>query len=322
MGRDTKIDPKGQAVRLGIIVPSNNPDSYLASFSKSLSRLRFGLNDTDISILLCAQQPWHTGLIAHAQDEAWVNQIHFKYVFRGASMPPRMCFYRQSAAALLPEADIYMLADDNMIFGMGGDDPEIHHSLTSGECYSEVLDYMYKFPKCGLVQCHTTAPSGWGRSIRPTNNGLVTTNKGLFLRNINGGKLWPDHTLGFEASLEETVAGYWILEHGYFPARQHENPTLHSIHKIGDDDLLHNREIIMRNGGDWVRTHFRDPDWEHESGEFPWILKLRARIDSGPQVSFDAEDERFVIPYGNSGYRNDRAERNNDSAVGETAQNN
>jgi hypothetical protein len=287
-------------MNLGIVLPSNNPVSFFANMAPTLRYLRSGLHCVNIKLLICAQQPWVLDYTGQAQELAANVDIEVRLVMRPADMPPRMCALRQAAAALWPEADVYMLADDNMRFSshlpMSEEFPE-GMMRSSGERYAEVLEYMRTYPRCGLVQCHTSDPLRVGSSIIPTDNGLVTTNKGLFLRNIFRGEVWPHIALDFRASLEETVAGYRVLEQGYFPARQYGNPTRHTIHKIGEHDLLHSREIIMRNAGAWVRAHYNDPTWEHESGRFPPSLIERARHHGGTAVSFDPQDFLFTKVY-------------------------
>lgn len=287
-----------RTMSLGIVLPSNNPNAYFDRFNPSLPYLKKGLEALHIEILLAAQSPWTEDLISQAMYLAMNEGVGLKGILVDAMKPPRMCFYRQKAAALFPGASVYMLADDNMSFYQGQHNDEIPHRLTSGQCYAEVLDYMFHFPRCGLVQCHTTAPNGWGRSIRPTSNGLITTNKGLFIRNVNRGQLWPTASYHFLSSLEETVAGYRVLEQGYFPARQHQNPTIHVIHKIGDDDDLHSKALIDANAGRWVREYYGDPEWHHESCRFPEAL-IKSAYDMAPlgEISYDSGSPRFTRKY-------------------------
>lgn len=287
-----------RTMSLGIVLPSNNPDAYFGRFSPSLSYLKEGLEQLALKICICAQPPWTEAALGEAKYEAMEQGIDLRAVLVDAESPPRMCFLRQQAASLFPNATVYMLADDNMSFARGQNTEEIPHTRTSGQCYAEVLDYMFHYARCGLVQCHTTAPVGVGRSIRPTSNGLITTNKGLFIRNLNRGFLWPQWSWKFLSSLEETVAGYSVLDQGYFPARQHQNPTLHTIHKIGDDDALHSHDLIYANAGRWVREFYNDPEWDHQSAYFPETLIDRA-VGMAPtgSVSFVSSQKSFTRKY-------------------------
>lgn len=287
-----------RTMSLGIILPSNNPDDYFTKFSPSLPYLRSGLERLDIKILICAQEPWTEVKLAEAKYIAMSEGLDLRAILHSAESPPRMCYFRQQAANLFPNASIYMLADDNMSFYKGLGTEEIPHGLTSGRCYAEVLDYMFHYPRCGLVQCHTTAPTGFGRSIRPTSNGLITTNKGLFIRNLNRGYLWPQWSWSFKSSLEETIAGYRVLDQGYFPARQHQNPTIHTIHKIGDDDALHSHDLIYANAGRWVREFYQSPEWDHQDGLFPEML-IDSAVKNAPmdEVTFFSANPRFIRRY-------------------------
>lgn len=284
-------------MKLGIIIPSNDPLEYSTHVTSSLAHLRDGLEDHEIKILLTGQPPWDSVLAYRASKQAKQFDIDLRFRIVPQETPPRMCSLRASSAALWPEADVYMLADSNMRWMPARRDGEISIEKSSGERYWEVLHYMESFPRCGLVQCHTSDPLDMYSTIAPTSNGLVTTNKGLFLRNIYHGGIWPLETLTFKASLEETVAGYYILESGYFPARQYQNPTFHKIHKINYDTTLHSGVIIDQNAGKWIRERYDAPEWEHESERFPDKLIAMSIRNGDPNVSFSHNDTAFRITY-------------------------
>lgn len=282
---------------LGIILPSIHPNELTLDFVPSLAFFRQGMEHINVKLLICAQPPWEEFLIRRVARDTLDFGIETRYVMAEAENPPRMCYLRQQAANLWPQADVYMLADDNMVFQPGTLTPEIRVPRGSGERYAEVLDYMASYPYCGLVQCHTSDPANFGASIGPTNNGLVTTNKGLFIRNVAFGILWPDETHKFYASLEETVAGYLVLERGYFAARQYHNPTRHAIHKVGSDEGLHSRDLIEVNAGRWIRERYDDACWEHEYGCFPQKLIDLSRQRGDRHVSFRNRDPSFLKDY-------------------------
>ena len=188
--------------------------------------------------------------------------IDLRNILLPSESPPRMCYFRQQAAMLAPEVDIYMLADDNLKFS--SDAPQI---------FEDVREYFLNYPECGLIQCHRKTHKTCGRCITATDNGLITTNKGLFIRNVRPGKgLWEPDTMYLLASLEETIAGYRVLEDGFFPARYYGCSFEHEIHKIGADDGIHSRELISKYGEQYVRDRYDDQTWFHESNRLPSAL--------------------------------------------------
>jgi hypothetical protein len=272
--------------RLGIAIPSNNPDAMLGLLVPTLPDLVAGLENVEIRLLMTLQEPWTSGYLAQLYDATKRVGISIGWNYQPAESPPRMCFLRQMAINCDAICDIYMIADDNMQFSPG-----------SGQRYAHVLDYFASFPGCGLVQCHRSDPFHVGNCIGPTSNGLITTAKGLFFRNISYGQFWPLAMWDYPASLEETVGGYRILDRGYFPARQYNNPTRHTIHRIGDDETLHSRTLIEKYGEHWVRETYHDPTWTHESERFPKVLQVRAFGNAKFPISFSTYAPEFTKAY-------------------------
>ncbi len=284
-------------MKLGIIVPSNNPEAFLNNFASSYRHAYDPLHKKHmVFVLLTAQPPWSLSEI-ELVDRAVPN---LRWCYAANESPPRMCMLRQSSAALLPDADVYMLADDNMRFLPAGQtDPECPHGKGSGEKYAEVLNYLGLFRTCGVVQCHTSDPRGLGETIAPTYEGLITTAKGLFIRNVFKGQMWPRETMRYLASMEETIPAYRVIEKGYYPAKQYQNPTQHTIHRIGSDVLLHSRSLINQYCARWVRETYGDPNWQHEANVFPLLLMERAARNGGARiVSFDPAHPDFRFDYG------------------------
>jgi hypothetical protein len=257
-------------MKLGVIIPSNNFEEFETHVLVSIPHLLEGLEAHEIRLLVCSQN-WPVASEVKRVVEGYSYDLQLMETKAEQESPPRMCYLRQRAAALWPQAQVYMLADSNMRWAPGRTDTEVQYPVSSGTRYAEVLDYFIKQPLCGVVQCHTTHPAR-ARMIEPVNNGLITTNKGLFIRNMFTGQVWPEASMAFKASLEETVAGYRVLEQGFFIARQYQNPTYHTIHKIDSDSHLHSRQLIYENAGKWVRERYEDPTWEHESERLPRAL--------------------------------------------------
>lgn len=269
--------------QLGIVVPTNNPSEYFAVMHPTVEALRPMMEHVAVHVLFNFQPPWTLPLIERVVRDFATRGMSMRYVFsKPTGEIARMCDLRHVAAALLPDADWWMYADDNMRFAVEGT-PQYPEG--SAARYLHVIDYLNAFPRCGVVMCvGSLGGSAWRYSIRPTRNGLVATARGLFLRNITNGVLYTPEERALIGGMEETMPAFRLLSRGYFFAKQFNNPTYHPPHyRFGDvvpeNHMANYQRVIKPNAERYVREVYRDPEWTHEGRYIPahaWALYQEA----------------------------------------------
>lgn len=262
-------------VKLGIIIPTNNPSEYFSVAGATLQHLTPMRKVAHITVLFNFQAPWTKATIQQAANEVEALGFGCLTTFSKPPKPTPMGKLRHDAAGMFPEADIYMYSDDNLRFRPTGTKcyPE-----GSAERYLQVLDYMKTFPRCGAVMC---TPSLGGTVakyiIKPTRNGLVATASGLFIRNVFGGALYTKKECALKGGMMETMPVFRAFGQGYYFAKQFNNPTIHMhLHKLNnthpDNHIQHMDKVIRPNAERYVREQYEDPEWTHEGRYFPKAL--------------------------------------------------
>lgn len=149
--------------------------------------------------------------------------INFKVSFVDKYPHPISLFtIRRDCSSLCPDADAYLMADDDFVF-----------KSRSREKYSACLDYLEAHPQCGVVQC-----SGYlggtkqGDAILPTWGKYPWTDRGLLFRNLGAiDDRFDGHILksflGKPGRFEEYCMVLALWSSGYYLANQMNNPTLH-----------------------------------------------------------------------------------------------
>ena len=275
--------------KLGIILHTNNPDGYFTICHNSIEHLTPMLKQADVCFLFNFQPPWTKTKISVVEEDFAEMGMGMKYVFSRPKGPIVSTYkLRHDAAALWPEADFWMYCDDNLRFQEHGT-PQYPEG--SAERYLQVLDYFATFPKCGVVMCEGSLGGAHARyQIRPTRNGLIATQNGLFYRNTTGGKLHPGAEYKILGGMGETAPAFRLMSEGMFIAKQFNNPTRHlNRHYFSDTDKPDNHvtnyeKVIKPNAERYIRELYEDPEWTHEGRYIPkkvWTLYKAAGGEMG-----------------------------------------
>ena len=124
------------------------------------------------------------------------------------------------------------------------------------------------------------------REISSTKVGLFATTRGLILRNIGLGKIvrGTKHLLG---GLEESIFCYHLIEEGYYPAKQFNNPTLNKnysgVNKEGS--FIHDEKVWDKNCAGYIRDRYDDPNWDYQKKRLPRALKNKLNYYFGDKIT-------------------------------------
>lgn len=255
---------------LSINLPTNNPTDYFNILEPSLIHLKSLLHYCDVEFSFIFQRPWSNEEVKRAKKYLINKGFRFKMNAATAKKEPSMTYLRNKGIINSPDADYYMMIDDNHRFGSGT--PK--YPFDSGIRYSQCLKYMEHFPACGFVMCEGSLGGSVQKlEISSTPVGLFATTRGLILRNIDVYKIFKNtfHLIG---GLEESIACYHIIENGYFPAKQFNNPTYPvNNHGIDNNSIIHNQEIWNNNCAKYIRNRYQDQDWNYQKRKLPKGLK-------------------------------------------------
>lgn len=255
---------------LSINLPTNNPDDYFNLLQPSLIHLKSLLNFCEVEFSFIFQRPWDNESVIEAHEYLFQNGFIFKMNTATAKNKPSMCNLRNIGIINSPNADFYMMIDDNHRFGSGT--PK--YPIDSGIRYSQCLYYMKGFPNCGFIMCEGSLGGSVQKlEISSTPVGFFATARGLILRNIGAYKIFGNtsHLLG---GLEESIACYHIIEEGFFSAKQFNNPTYPANnHGVDNNSFIHNQEIWNQNCAKYIRSRYQDQDWDYQKRKLPKGLK-------------------------------------------------
>lgn len=193
-----------------------------------------------------------------------------------------MAGLREACAELMPDADAYICADDDMIFRTG-----------SNERYWRCADYLTDNEACGAIMCMgALGGHAKGTKIHPSPEGAGWwwTNRGLFLRRI-ARTAWlfcPPDAHDMPGGYEECYAVYSRINRGYYPAKTYTVPVTHfsiaadnmqnflaTRHKKGErypvEEDIHNpsNQPILN----LIRRKWDDPTWTMQAKRLPFGLK-------------------------------------------------
>lgn len=260
-------------------MPTHDPD---LTFRKLLPSVRYITELTDCATWLINFNGliWNSHKIKAAVK--WLEDYGFKvnWTYTGLwGKPIKVLNMREQCAAMLPNADLYLFIDDDFRFVEKTD----MYPFSSGQRYLHSIDYMTRFPKCGVLNTKSFL-GGTPQKLKiiPVKDDMVATGQGLFLRNMRPHEfnLWPDYLQDMRGGLEEQTACYIRSELGYFTAKQMNNPTVHITGKLsnwnGQLDDFHNTGVIDANLAGWIRKRY-SPEWAYQKKRIPpklWQIYL------------------------------------------------
>jgi len=131
------------------------------------------------------------------------------------SLPISCKKLRHDSAVLCPDADLFILIDDDFVF---------RHNVA--DYYAAAIKYFEDNPACGYLQCKR--PSSFdARKIVPTLVNYWGTNRGFFIRNLGDGNLLYDDesVLDIPGAFEQQVAVFCRMERGFFGAKTFNVPV-------------------------------------------------------------------------------------------------
>ena len=257
--------------RLGILLPTNNPLEWGTCLGPSLKFLSPLAKQISVEFLYHFQGPWTPALIQTAVKTTEAAGFTARWCY-SEQRPYSAYKLRADAARLSRQCDYYMLCDDNVIFATAGTPL---YPRGSAERYAQVIEYFEDFPRCGVVTCEGSLGGSFQReAIMPTTSALMATARGLFFRNVNGGKIHTDEEESLIGGLGESVLAYGLMAKGYFIAKSMNHPTRHvHLTKVkGANGILKNDAVLHEEGLEYIRRTYHDRWWTHSSGAYPRTL--------------------------------------------------
>ena len=274
---------------VGIIMPTCNPEIVFDRFLPSVEHIT-ELNKTAEFLINFNGPMWHSQQIIEVvwrlQEYGFI--VRHKYTGNW-DKPVQVLKMREQCAEMWPEADLYLFIDDD--FKFVGDTNK--YPFSSGQRYLHSIDYMTRFPKCGLVNTKSFL-GGTPQKLKivPTVHDMVATNQGLLLRNMKHHKflLALPELKEIRGGLEEQTMAYLRIEHGYFCAKMMNCPTIHRTGKLSDwdDDNtdFHNVGVIDENLAGWIRNRY-DPNWDYQHRRLPPKLIEMYKANGGIDITDD-----------------------------------
>ena len=263
----------------GIIIPTHNPDDF---FNKLLPSVEFITELAPFTTWLINFNGDRWDMPAIFEAIAILHEYEFETEWRYTGIwdkPIKVLKMREQCAEMAPDCDLFLFIDDDFKFVKETD----KYPFTSGQRYLHSIDYMTRFPKCGIVNTKSFLGGSHQKlKIVPTKDDMHATNQGLLLRNMkeHGFLLALPEMREMMGGLEEQAMSYLRIEHGYFAAKQMNNPTVHITGKLsqwdGKPDDFHNIGVIDANLAGWIRNRYK-PEWEYQKRKLPdslWELYL------------------------------------------------
>jgi hypothetical protein len=256
-------------MKVGMILPVYRDDRHYwyKNFVKKMIPSLFYLRNTPIKFLINFQrfgQSQVDQLIAN-MALSYGSSFQYGHIINYYEPPVSMSKIREDTAQIDPTCDIYICADDDMVFGRN-----------ASRRYNEIIKYMEETPKCGVVMAlgyyggnHTK------EKIIDTYEMIWQTARGLFLRNVGdpGWVFVPPDSWECVGGLEDAYAVYSRFALGYTGAKTF---CLDIISHGGKSD--HRFEVANRKRGRYpidtdihnpkfdcitklIRQKWEDPDW-------------------------------------------------------------
>lgn len=247
---------------MNIAVPSNNFFDFEKYFLKGIANLSELVAYAQIFVSVNTQgDSWTKDRIKATKKILKANGIKPRFIVSKERKFARMNKLRKDAMACVPSADYFMIADDNLEFRISGS----NKLITSGLKYRHCIEYMEKYSDCGLIQCEGSLGGYLQRdNIKSTRATRFWTCRGLIVRNIGLDELIPPETEHFTGALEERLISFMLIERGFYPAKQFNNPTMHrDIHRVesGIYSHLHDHDRTMGGNNKFIAKRYNDPNW-------------------------------------------------------------
>lgn len=238
-------------------------------------------------------------------------EVRYSYNIYDTSVNVPINKIRNDTARLMPEARIYGIIDDDMVFCSSS--PTI--SKSSGEQYLDIVRYMLEFDKCGIVVCG-------GQLYRkvPTHHiGLVDidntylNSKGLFFRNIRTDKddIWitPTDSEWVLGADEEKIAAACRLYRGYYTAKMRGTRVRHyeNIKARGTDGSSSTHwdefELVEANTTKYIRDHY-NPNFKGNrstinGGNYYDVVTYQDYIKAGGIAVISENIEKYTKDFSN-----------------------
>lgn len=281
--------------KVGWLIPTNNPDALFSYFLRRIDLLRSDL----FKLLIVFQPPWDEEGIQLFVKSCKMD-IAYDFIQLGKNNAVSMVDLRNRCAMLDRGVDYYVIADDNFLFTRGT--PQ--YPFDSLARYLHVIQYMDTFKKCGYVMCEGSLGGSLQKlKIQPTKSGLVSTQRGIFFRNIQKdfGNVWPDDSLHILGGCEETIVCYDLIAKGFFPAKQFNNPTQHKDKTAvvfgKNTGTIHCFDLLMKGAIQYVRNRFGDKNWTNDTRRFPAGLLKQYLLNGGMSEWVDGDYTKLTMDF-------------------------
>lgn len=282
--------------KVGWIIPTNNPKALFNYFLKSIDII---LSD-EFKLLIVFQPPWTSKLIDQFLSKC---KMDVAYDFIEPKRPVSMMMLRNHSAMIDRSVEYYVLTDDNFLFTKG----TAKYPADSLTRYQQVIQYMDGFQNCGYVMCEGSLGGSIQKlMIRPTSAGLVSTQRGIFFRNIRKHKnsVWPLDCLSIPGTCEETIICYDLISKGFFPAKQFNNPTQHKdkikVEPNKNIGTIHCLETLQKGAIRYIREKYKTDTWTNDTRFFPKEL-IRQYLKSGGDPEWlDITSDKYIMDFENT----------------------
>lgn len=260
-------------MKIGIAITTNNPKVTFSSFLPTLENIT-EINSKAV-FLINFQPPWGVNQILEAIRVIEGNGFEVRRTFTGGwDKPIEIMAMREEAALLGEDCDAYLLCDDDFKFSSGT--PQ--QKKSSGMKYLDCINFLEENERCGVITVKGFLGGyQWGEDIKRVWHDMYSTNRGLFLRKIEGFNIAPEETLVIRGGLEESIAVFARLERGYWPAKQMNNPTISYTERVDDESLplddFHHPEVIKKNAQAYIQRKYSDPNWDYQKKKIPKGIK-------------------------------------------------
>jgi len=280
--------------KVWMIFPSHNQD-WATTMIGSLEHMEHFMKCYNVGILVHAQWPHTRASVREMRDafldhgaKSWHDVFSTQSVVKSWKMEELGCPIATIRNAcfrgtVIEPGDIIFNLDDDFEFSGG----TLKYHWSSGDHYSDVIEYMFDNPRCGSVMC-TGHLGGTGkeRTIYPRVHDLWATNRGLFLLRIPEMKLplVPTWSLRMRGTMEETAMVYSRIAEGLYPAKTMNCPTIHrnagNASRDAHDDPLHYIEYQYLHTTKYIREKWDQPDWDYEKRRLPQGL-IKEYLEAG-----------------------------------------
>lgn len=285
--------------KVWMVFPSNVPDDT-PMMTGSLEHIEDFLKEYKVRVLIHAQHP---------HDRVSVRDMRHAFADHGAESCKSIYSNRAVVDSWkigklgcpianirniafrgteIEPGDIIFNLDDDFIFSSG----TRLYKWSSGDHYSDVIEYMRSNPRCGAVMCTGhLGGTGKGRTIYPRMGDLWATYRGLFLRRIPEMELplVPKWSLPMRGPLEETAMVYSRIENGLFASKTMNCPTRNgaTIHPSEDreDDPIHSIVLSDAYMTRFIRDRWGDQSWNYQRRKLPQgLIQLYLEAGGDPEM--------------------------------------